>query len=123
GRLAGKPRQRAADNPLRQFQDNEVLRLRLYTASRNGGPSGRQLPQQVQTMNKISVIIVAGGSGTRMGAGIPKQFLPLTDGATILETTLRRFLTALPGCRAVVVLPAAETARWQELCQERGLCG
>lgn len=74
-------------------------------------------------MNKISVIIVAGGSGTRMGAGIPKQFLPLTDGATILETTLRRFLTALPGCRAVVVLPAAETARWQELCQERGLCG
>ena len=28
-------------------------------------------------MTNISVIIVAGGSGTRMGAAVPKQFLPL----------------------------------------------
>lgn len=69
---------------------------------------------------RIGVVIVAGGSGQRMGSAIPKQFLPLRDGATILETTLRRFADTLPDAEIVVVLPAAETERWQTICRERG---
>ena len=33
--------------------------------------------------DSIAVIIVAGGSGARMGARLPKQFLPL-DGRPVL---------------------------------------
>ena len=39
---------------------------------------------------KVAVIIAAGGSGSRMGTDIPKQFLPL-GGQTILEKTVSVF--------------------------------
>lgn len=45
-------------------------------------------------MNRIAVIIVAGGSGSRMGAEVPKQFLVL-DGLPILMHTIRRFAETL----------------------------
>ena len=124
GRHTGEPRQRPADDTLRRFKDNEVLRLHLYAAPRNGGTGGRSLPKQKKEergMTNISVIIVAGGSGTRMGAAVPKQFLPLEEEETILEATLRRFLAALPDSEIVVVLPAAETERWREICRQRGI--
>ena len=41
-------------------------------------------------------IIVAGGSGTRMGTDIPKQFLDL-DGKSILRRSIERFTEALEG--------------------------
>ncbi|HJE09021.1 MAG TPA: 2-C-methyl-D-erythritol 4-phosphate cytidylyltransferase [Tidjanibacter sp.] len=100
------------------------MRLHLYAAPRNGGTGGRSLPKQKKEerdMTNISVIIVAGGSGTRMGAAVPKQFLPLEEEETILEATLRRFLAALPDSEIVVVLPAAETERWREICRQRGI--
>ena len=40
-------------------------------------------------MHTILTIVVAAGSGTRMGSDIPKQFLPL-DGEPIVMRTLRR---------------------------------
>ena len=44
-------------------------------------------------MNKpIYVIITAGGSGSRMGSAIPKQFLEL-EGKPILQHTLELFLS------------------------------
>ena len=56
---------------------------------------------------RIFVIIVAGGSGQRMGAGIPKQFLPL-DGKPILQRTIERFRDALgEEARLLVVLPGS----------------
>lgn len=73
-------------------------------------------------MKKVSVIIVAGGSGERMGTDVPKQFLPLC-GETILVTTLRRFFAALPDSEFVVVLPDEETGRWAEICEHKGLRG
>ena len=73
-------------------------------------------------MENVSVIIVAGGSGSRMGAEIPKQFLRL-NGTPILAITLRRFLDALPDCRVTVVLPAGEIPRWKAICTEEGLEG
>ncbi|GAB3568277.1 2-C-methyl-D-erythritol 4-phosphate cytidylyltransferase [Spirosoma luteolum] len=62
-------------------------------------------------------IIVAGGSGSRMKADIPKQFL-LLAGKPILQHTLERFLTVLPARQLVLVLPAREQASWQTLCRQ-----
>jgi 2-C-methyl-D-erythritol 4-phosphate cytidylyltransferase len=63
------------------------------------------------------VLLVAGGSGQRMGAPVPKQFLPLA-GEPVLLHTLRRIYAADPAAQRVLVLPAAEHARWQALLAE-----
>ncbi len=70
-------------------------------------------------MIPTAVIIVAGGSGVRMGAALPKQFLPL-KGRPILMHTIERFAGALPGCRIILVLPRSRTAYWQTLCEDYG---
>ena len=70
-------------------------------------------------MIPTAVIIVAGGSGVRMGAALPKQFLPL-KGRPILMHTIERFAGALPGCRIILVLPRSRTAYWQTLCEDHG---
>ncbi len=63
------------------------------------------------------VIFVAGGSGTRMGGSVPKQFLRL-GGRTLLQRTIERFADALPGMRAVTVLPKAHFRTWKNICLE-----
>jgi len=68
---------------------------------------------------KIYLIVTAGGSGTRMGADIPKQFLPLA-GKAILHRTIERFVEAQPGIRVITVLPAAHIPLWKEYCQKAG---
>lgn len=65
-------------------------------------------------MLRISVIIVAGGGGTRMGGTIPKQFR-LLGGRPVLAHTIDRFRRALPAAQLVVVLPAAHIAYWNDL--------
>jgi 2-C-methyl-D-erythritol 4-phosphate cytidylyltransferase len=63
-------------------------------------------------------ILVAGGSGTRMGADRPKQFL-LLRGEPVLLHTLRRFAEpALGVTDIVVVLPADQLDTWQGLCAQ-----
>lgn len=44
----------------------------------------------MQNNKKIGVIIVAGGSGTRFGAEIPKQYLPL-NGKPVLQHSIEAF--------------------------------
>lgn len=66
-------------------------------------------------------IIVAGGSGQRMGAAVPKQFL-LLRGEPVLAYTLRRFAAPELAVREiVVVLPAAELDTWRRLSKEQPL--
>lgn len=61
-------------------------------------------------------ILVAGGTGTRMGADRPKQFLELR-GEPVLLHTLRRFTEPALGVQqCVVVLPADQFATWHQLC-------
>ena len=60
-------------------------------------------------------IFVAGGSGTRMGGDVPKQFLPL-DGRPILQYTIERFLEAEPDMKIITVLPKAHFQTWKDLC-------
>jgi len=64
---------------------------------------------------KIYGIFVAGGSGTRMGGDLPKQFL-LLDGRPILQCTIERFLEAEPDMKVITVLPRAHFQTWKDLC-------
>jgi len=64
-----------------------------------------------------AAIIVAGGTGTRMGGGMPKQFLPLA-GKPVMVRTLERFLRHDAAMPIVVVMHEGAIARWDVLCQE-----
>ena len=67
---------------------------------------------------KTIAVIVAGGSGTRFGAEVPKQFLSL-GGKPILMRTIEAFDQALTDGdhEIVVTLPADQMALWRELCE------
>jgi len=62
-------------------------------------------------------ILVAGGSGSRMGSDIPKQFL-LLGGKPILQRTIEQFLNVLPASQIIVVPPAREQSTWASLCDQ-----
>jgi 2-C-methyl-D-erythritol 4-phosphate cytidylyltransferase len=62
-------------------------------------------------------IIVAGGIGTRMGSGTPKQFLLLQD-EPILMHTIRLFQSIPSISEIIVVLPEPHIAEWVDLCKK-----
>jgi len=62
-------------------------------------------------------IIVGGGVGTRMGAAIPKQFLPL-NGIPVMMHTIRAFHHSRHSPQIIVVIPSAQHSRWSELCEK-----
>ena len=64
---------------------------------------------------KKYLVVTAGGSGSRMGADVPKQFLPL-QGKAILQRTMERFLEACPGIRILTVLPRDHFGTWKAYC-------
>ena len=55
---------------------------------------------------KKTAIIVAGGTGARMGTQLPKQFL-LLEGKPVLWYTVQRFLESFIDLEIVLVLPEA----------------
>lgn len=63
------------------------------------------------------VIIVAGGSGSRMKSDIPKQFLSV-NGLPVLMHTMRAFAGYSAALRIVLVLPSEQFGFWEELCQK-----
>jgi len=66
---------------------------------------------------KKFVIIVAGGSGSRMGTEIPKQFLEL-NGKPILIHSVQLFYDYDPECELIIVLPKEQKSFWAELCRK-----
>jgi len=64
---------------------------------------------------KKYLIIMAAGSGTRMGGELPKQFLEL-EGKAILQKTIEAFLEACPDLSVITVLPQAFIDYWREYC-------
>lgn len=66
---------------------------------------------------KKYIIIVAGGTGTRMNNAIPKQFLEL-QGKPILMHTIEKFTSAIPEINSVVVLSLAYKEQWKTLCEK-----
>jgi 2-C-methyl-D-erythritol 4-phosphate cytidylyltransferase len=67
-------------------------------------------------MNRYAVIVAA-GSGMRMGAPIPKQFLEV-GGKPILMHTLNRFVAFDASIRLVVVLHPDYVEFWRSLCDK-----
>lgn len=65
-------------------------------------------------MAKIGVIIVAGGSGRRMGGSLPKQFMMLGN-LPVLGRTINSIREALPSSEVVVVLPKEHIDLWRNL--------
>lgn len=66
----------------------------------------------------VYAVFVAGGSGTRMGSELPKQFLDL-GGVCILQRTIEAFALAVPGIKVLTVLPRAHFNTWKEICLTR----
>lgn len=64
-------------------------------------------------MNKYA-IVVAGGTGSRMGNAIPKQFLLLRD-KPVLYYTIQTFLEAYSDLQVILVLPEAFTDMGAEI--------
>jgi 2-C-methyl-D-erythritol 4-phosphate cytidylyltransferase len=64
---------------------------------------------------KKFVVIVAGGTGSRMGSELPKQFLELS-GKPVLMHTMQLFYDFDPDCRIILVLPASQHNVWADLC-------
>ena len=58
---------------------------------------------------------MAAGSGTRMGADMPKQFIELC-GKAVLQRTIEVFRDACPDIKVVTVLPEAHMDYWKSYC-------
>ena len=67
---------------------------------------------------KKYVIVMAAGSGTRMGSDLPKQFIEL-GGKAILQMTMETFLRACPDISVITVLPEDHMSYWKTYCLER----
>ncbi|NUO91575.1 MAG: 2-C-methyl-D-erythritol 4-phosphate cytidylyltransferase [Dermatophilaceae bacterium] len=72
---------------------------------------------------RVGVIVVAAGSGSRLGASVPKAFVPLA-GVPLLGHALRGVLSCAPVSEVVVVAPAAHRGDAEVLadgvCRELG---
>ncbi|MFH2094177.1 MAG: 2-C-methyl-D-erythritol 4-phosphate cytidylyltransferase [Bacteroidota bacterium] len=66
---------------------------------------------------EISILIVAGGSGKRMGSEIPKQFLEI-NGLPVLMHTMKKFAAFNDTANMVIVLPSAQFGQWEKLCRK-----
>lgn len=69
-------------------------------------------------MTETALIVVAAGSGTRLGRGMPKAFAPIA-GAPILEHALRGL--AAVDARLVVVVPAGLEADASAIAERAGV--
>jgi len=63
---------------------------------------------------KLYALIVAGGSGKRMGAEMPKQYLEIA-GRPVLMHTLERFKSFSDSIEIIAVLPENQLRFWGEL--------
>lgn len=61
------------------------------------------------------LIVMAAGSGTRMGSSVPKQFLDL-GGKPVLRRTIETFVSAVPDIKVITVLPKEHIPFWKEYC-------
>lgn len=64
------------------------------------------------------VIIVAGGTGSRMKSDIPKQFIPV-NGVPVLMHTLSAFRSYSKDLSIILVLPENQFAYWKNLCVQQ----
>ncbi len=65
---------------------------------------------------RVAIVVVAAGSGTRLGQGAPKAFVEVA-GATILERSLRGVLASSEPAHVVVVAPAELQGEAREIAE------
>lgn len=70
----------------------------------------------------VAAILVAGGSGERLGAGVPKAFVPFA-GRTLLEFALERFVEHPDVGQVVVVAPPSHLELAGRLADEDAVPG
>ncbi len=66
---------------------------------------------------KKYIVIVAGGSGSRMKSKLPKQFIEM-GGLPVLMHTINQFVFFDSTMDIYLVLPKIEMETWQTLCQK-----
>ncbi|MEA3443852.1 MAG: 2-C-methyl-D-erythritol 4-phosphate cytidylyltransferase [Bacteroidota bacterium] len=66
---------------------------------------------------KKNALIVAGGSGKRMNANIPKQFL-LLGNEPVLMHSIRAFFSYDKNINIVLALPESQFDYWKKLCSD-----
>jgi 2-C-methyl-D-erythritol 4-phosphate cytidylyltransferase len=74
------------------------------------------LKSQISNL-KSFVIIVAGGSGSRMMSALPKQFLVL-NGKPVLMHTIEAFYRSVTKPQIILILPENFLQYWQRVCEE-----
>jgi 2-C-methyl-D-erythritol 4-phosphate cytidylyltransferase / 2-C-methyl-D-erythritol 2,4-cyclodiphosphate synthase len=96
-------------------QPNRRLNPQSAIPNPQSGKSEIRNPQSGKSaIETVAAIVAAGGTGTRMGAGVPKQFLELA-GKPILLRTLEGLLLLQDLIEIVVTLPSKYVAAAQEL--------
>ncbi|MEA3462237.1 MAG: 2-C-methyl-D-erythritol 4-phosphate cytidylyltransferase [Bacteroidota bacterium] len=70
---------------------------------------------------KRAVIVVAAGSGSRMGGELPKQYLQL-QGKPVIIHTLEKFRNFDPEIKVVVVLAPAHRELWEDVATSYAIC-
>jgi 2-C-methyl-D-erythritol 4-phosphate cytidylyltransferase len=85
---------------MQQFRDSHRIRVDLI----------EQIHIPFQIMSEIFALVPAAGSGSRMGGGIPKQYLPLAGQPMIYHALAT--LCAHPDVRSVFVVLAPDDANW-----------
>lgn len=74
---------------------------------------------RMNSESDILHIVVAGGSGSRFGSDLPKQFCDL-DGRPVLMETIDRLRRYGRGGKVVTVINRDMRHLWEELCREHG---
>lgn len=64
---------------------------------------------------KKYVVMMAAGSGSRMGGALPKQFMEL-EGKAILRRSIEIFTEACPDITVITVLPEQHIEYWKSYC-------
>ncbi len=63
------------------------------------------------------LLLTAGGYGTRMNTGLPKQFIPI-NGLPVLMRSIKIFHEFDPRIKKILVLPEEFVSLWKDLCTE-----
>lgn len=71
-------------------------------------------------MKSVGLVLVAGGSGKRMGSSLPKQFISLHN-KPILQHTIDLFLSWNKNMKIVLVLPEDQIDFWKRTVSKESL--
>jgi 2-C-methyl-D-erythritol 4-phosphate cytidylyltransferase/2-C-methyl-D-erythritol 2,4-cyclodiphosphate synthase len=93
-----------------------ILPDSIVAITNETGPRLKYVPDE--PVNKISVVIAAGGTGARMGASVPKQFIRI-GGRPILVRTIDALFDLDNLALVIIALPEEHIAETEAMLRER----